>query len=190
MPQKFSEPGFLSGGIAWFPLEGFHVWQSGKQGDKLAGFRGISDMTRGFRSTFATLLVALFLFSAARAYALDDALDNAALAKLPADIPDRMTTKSGAITLLLVVPPMLNGDCTAPPEGPVIRVIQTPSQGSFFVRRADAQFPKSKCPGVKMPSLWLYYRSDAGFKGEDNVSIGIEQAKDKIIKFSFVIDVH
>jgi hypothetical protein len=80
-------------------------------------------------------------------------------------------------------------DCSPGPL-PTITVRKPPKHGSLVVRTgAVATNRVAACPGVKVPALIVFYRSQADYVGTDDVVYDVKESEGRDKAFSVIISV-
>jgi hypothetical protein len=83
----------------------------------------------------------------------------------------------------------INRDCspTAPPQ---VRVLTPPKNGALSIRTGTAKSERIRnCERVEAPVRLVFYRSNAGYSGEDQVSYEITKANGATETHSITINV-
>lgn len=80
-------------------------------------------------------------------------------------------------------------DCTSAPP-PSIKVITSPKHGLLTIRRGTMTTNKIPyCPSLKIQANVIFYTSNAGYTGPDEIVYEITDAKGEIALYNFTITV-
>ena len=96
----------------------------------------------------------------------------AALAATPALAASR-TVRSGVATPVLAYGTFNNDNCLQGPL-PILRLAGAPRHGTVQLGRGDQPNTSPRCPGTKVRSVIVVYRSTPGYRGSDTVVLDVE----------------
>lgn len=111
---------------------------------------------------------------------------------VPASAQTTVTRSETAATgkaVRLVVVPNLRKDCSAGPL-PEIKVTTAPRNGSLITKAGKTKTPASyRCPNQEAAVQAVFYQSNAGFTGPDEVTVEIKNADGAVQTQNFRITV-